>query len=108
MDMKLRLPLWAVIPRNAASKHASGAYDSRGQALAFSSTAKLISFMESRAAGQWKVTLVGDSDELVILVADLHCDGATGLCIDPSPGGSGGTDVPLASLLQQGTSRMTG
>jgi hypothetical protein len=69
--------------------------------LGFSTPDKLIEFLHDRQVGRWMVRLVGDRPGFAGLVAELQANGATGICLDPMPDGSGGVDVPLAELLKQ-------
>jgi hypothetical protein len=99
----LNLPFWAVTSRKSASTPPTAHRASSTHGMAFSTTDKMIQALDGCGAGHWRISLVGDGPGLVMLAADLHFDGVTGLCIDPKPDGSGGTEVPVGDLLLQGT-----
>jgi hypothetical protein len=93
--------MWVVTSRKSVVSPPIEPCDAPNHALGFSSPDKLVEFLNSGQAGRWMVRLVGDRPSFGALVDELQRYGATGICLDPAPDGSGGVNVPLADLLQQ-------
>jgi hypothetical protein len=94
----LQLPFWVVTERDLSSPEPC---NSQRQPLAFSGTDKLTHFLHTGLSGHWKVNLVANDSELLLLVADLHREQSTGFCLDPKPDGSGGTEIPLPDIFRK-------
>jgi hypothetical protein len=97
-----RFPFWAVTERKSPGSLLIGPVDRPRNARAFSTFDMLTIFLDASIGVSWNVSLASDGPELVLFVADLHRDGAIGVCIDSEPDGSEGTDIPLAELLDHG------
>ena len=89
---KLHLPLWALIhAENQQSQTEHEPCNVPSSALVFSTSGKMIAFMQSRIAGEWRVRRIADPQQLLLLLADLHSNSAPGVCFDSELDGSGGT-----------------
>jgi hypothetical protein len=91
----LQLPLWFVTLRNKqqrAADHPVGTF-------AFTSTDRLIAFLAAGRAGPWKIHTAGDSQELILVVADLHSSGVSAVCVNPELNGEGGRHANLAEVM---------
>jgi hypothetical protein len=96
---KLQLPLWALI--DVVHQQAPPDHDpcnAPSSALIFSTSGKLVGFMQHRRGGEWRVRIVADLQELLLLMSDLHSKGAPGVCFDSEPDGTGGTFYRLAEF----------
>jgi hypothetical protein len=97
---KLRLPLWFVYNRQPKIPAEHPPCDDPVATLAFSTTVKLVSFLEARQGGKWKISLARDAKSLLGMVADFHERSEFQVCLDPEPNGNGGEKVMLAELLE--------
>jgi hypothetical protein len=104
----LQLPFWVVTERESTDPPSTEPCKCYRQPLACSMTNKLTHFLHTGLSGHWKVNLVANDSELLLLVADLHREQSTGLCLDPKPDGSGGTSIPLPDILRKGSKRSAG
>jgi hypothetical protein len=95
----LRLPLWFVAERKHESSPVHTTCDDPGAMLAFSTTQKLTAFLSERKAGEWKINLVGEREELILVIAIAHNQGLEAICLDPEEDGSGGERVSLNDLM---------
>jgi hypothetical protein len=80
--------------------HRKGGRDT-GLVVGFSTAEAVSRYLGAPRAGLCQVRLVREDMELVMLVADMHRDGAAEICFDPEPDGSGGEMVSLIDLFQR-------
>jgi hypothetical protein len=67
---------------------------------AFTTAEKLAQFMQARGGARWEINQVTDREGVIVAVAELHSNGATKLCINPEPDGSGGLLISLSDVLE--------
>lgn len=97
---RLRLPIWVVSERHRKNSLPETPCEEASAAPAFTTAERITEFLATGKAGRWKVELVSDREELILAMADLHQDGAIGICVDANPDGSGGDLVTLEALAR--------
>jgi hypothetical protein len=97
--MPLRLPLWFVTVRSKQQNADDPSSDGPGATFAFTSADQAIAFLTHGRAGPWKMHRASDSQELVLVVADLHNSSVSTIFVDPEIDGSGGHRANLSDLL---------
>jgi hypothetical protein len=98
---KLPIPLWVVTPRLVESPPANEPCGEPRHALGYASVEKLMQFLNTRKAGDWRMRRVMHDADLMILVADLHMNNVVLICFEPNLDGSAGTAFPLRDVLNQ-------
>jgi hypothetical protein len=93
----MRLPIWFVVKERTANGVRSIPCNDSGEALGFTKTENLIAFLSGECRQELEIDLASAPEELVMLVADLHTQGATQLCLDPERDGNGGRKVVALS-----------
>ena len=96
----LNLPLWLVTEHIRPTEPEHNPSCKAGSFLAFSTSKKLFQFLAANIGGEWKMSMASDRDGLVIMLADLHRDEISTLCLDPEKDGSGGEQVPISALME--------
>ena len=96
----LQLPLWIVTDGVDQIPPSHSPCDDPAAFHAFTTTDRLTEFLEGRVGGTWKVALVASREALFLAIADAHRAGATTICFDPQPDGSGGEPVDLATVFK--------
>lgn len=91
---KLELPLWFVTERSIGPIRS----DVCGS-FAFTEIDDVMKFMATRSPARWDVVHVTDREALVMVIADVHLCGATFVCMNCEPDGSGGEKVFLTDLI---------
>jgi len=66
---------------------------------AFTDAADVMRFMVERSPARWDVVHATSREALIMVIADVHQCGATFICLNAEPDGSGGERVPLTDLL---------
>ena len=96
----LTLPLWIVTEHIRPTEPDSTPSCQPNGVLAFSSSKNLFQFLAANMTGEWKMSMASDRDGLVIMIADLHRDEVSKLCLDPEKNGAGGEEIPLSALME--------
>ena len=91
---KLELPLWFVTERTIELIRA----DVCGS-FAFTNLDDVMKFMLKRSPARWDVVQVTDREALIVVIADVHLSGASFVCLNCEPDGSGGDKVFLTDLI---------
>jgi hypothetical protein len=95
----MRVPIWFVVKECHGDGRRSIPCNAAGAAIGFTATNKLISFLESQH-GEGTLSVASDADELLLLAADLHRQGAAQICLDPDREGNNARRlVSLSDLL---------
>jgi hypothetical protein len=95
----ISLPFWALVQvSHQESPPENVPCDSPESAVVFTTTGGVVAFMSGRKSGEWRVRLVADNNQLLVLLADLHSQDSPGVCVDPCPDGSSGTHYTLAEF----------
>jgi hypothetical protein len=84
----LQLPFWVL----------TGA-DADHPPLAFTTTQKLIAYLDTGAASHWKISFVVDRPSLILAIADVHLQGASAVWLDPQAGAAPGDSIRLVDLM---------
>ena len=96
----LDLPLWFLTDRRPKPSTPAVSCDDPRAAIAFTTTDKVVEFLDARGSGQWKIALASDYESLVIVLAELHQTDADNICVDPNPDGSGGEATKMTELVK--------
>jgi hypothetical protein len=96
---QLRLPLWFITERNVRSIGEHTPCNDPRATHVFTETEGLAALLRAGSSGRWQIDLVADSDELLLVLGDLHHKKVANVCVDPGPDGSGGVLVALADLV---------
>jgi hypothetical protein len=83
----MRVPIWFVVKERGGDGPRSIPCNSAGAAIGFTAMDKLVSYLESKH-GEGTLSVASDPDELFLLAADLHRQGAAQLCLDPDRDGN--------------------
>ncbi len=67
---------------------------------AFTTTDKLIAFLDDGKSGHWKVSLIADREALIIAIADAHLEGVSTVWLDPKPGDTPSDSIRLIDLAE--------
>ena len=86
---ELRLPFWLVTDRTEVMPPA-----------AFTTSVTLKTFLDTREAGRWQLSLIPDEESLMLAVADIHSHGIEVVCVDPKPDASKSDSVKLIDLME--------
>ena len=87
--LDLSLPFWILI-------------DPEGESTpcAFSTTAKLVDFLDSQDLCRWSKSLIGDCEALLLAISDAHQQGARMVWLDPQAGAEPGDSIQLIDLVE--------
>ena len=105
---EIKLPLWVVEERKRKVPPVHPPCDLPYAVHVFTAPEKVTGMLQSGQAGLWKIHLIADPKQLVLLVADLHHNGITQVCLDPDPDGTNGKVVPIFDLMQYSMNRQGG
>ncbi len=95
----LTFPFWIVNPRTVPSPVPdSNGCAASGLPLAFTDSARMVSYLEARGATRWDVRYVAREAGMEAF-ADLHDSGHASICMDPEIDGSGGHELTLAEVI---------
>jgi len=96
----LKLPFWIVTdPRRAPNPARRFPCNDPFALHAFTTAETLAPFLEAHKHERWDVTLIVEHQALQTLFADAEQRGATHICFDPDPDGSGGDLLYMADVL---------
>ena len=98
---KLSYPFWVTTENDSMISPSETPRDASKHVYAFSTTFRLMAFLECREASHWRIRLINDRSALVLLAADMHSDGAASLYVDPLPDGMQGYSAPLSDVFEQ-------
>ena len=98
---RICLPLWFVTDRSEKATPANPPCGDPRATAAFTTTERLVAFLKGSSAGKWKVELVSDHQDLMLVIADLHSEGASAVCVDPHQDGTGGEHVKLGRIFDE-------
>ncbi len=95
----MKLPFWLVIE----NKHIPDPPDHLPcndpfAPHAFWTTQELSAYLSERKSGRWELTLVSDKRVFLLAIEDVTKRGATHICFDPEPDGSGGELTSIIDL----------
>jgi hypothetical protein len=99
----VHLPFWVLMPEKVENPAEHAECGTADLPIAFSTTPAMSDYLAARgkggSGGSWGMRLVTQGS-LMFLIADLHQHGSRGVCLDPEPDGSGGTEIPLSELMK--------
>jgi hypothetical protein len=67
--------------------------------LAFTTTEKLTTYLDTGAASHWRISFVVDRPSLILAIADVHMQGASAVWLDPKVGATPGDSIRLVDLV---------
>jgi hypothetical protein len=91
---KLKLPIWFITERSLGTimGDVCGSY-------AFTDADDVMKFMVERSPARWDVVHATSREALIMVIADVHQCGATFICLNSEPDGSGGERILLTDLI---------
>jgi hypothetical protein len=91
---KLKLPVWFITERSLDSIEGD-----RCGSYAFTDADDVLRFMVERSPARWDVVHATSREAMIMVIADVHQCGATFICLNSEPDGSGGERILLTDLI---------